>query len=354
MPEVNIVNVVKKFGDFTALHGVNMKVESGEYVSIVGPSGCGKTTLLRIIAGIIPPTKGEIFFDDRLMNDVPVEERGIGYVFQNIALFPHMNLWDNVSYGLKVRGKPYDETHSVTLEMLELMKLTERYRDFPHELSGGMQQKAAVARALATGTSLLLLDEPLSMLDAKVREKLRYELRKIVKDLDLTAIHVTHDQEEAIAISDRIFIMRRGEIVEYGNPIDLYLSPRKIFTSYFLGESNVLEGIVIDRKSDEVEVQIGNISLKAYGEGFQKDERVVVIFRPELARLEPGGSMRIVERSIEKGYYRYILKDKSQKFIVKTFEKFDIDGKIDLRIPKEYVRVYKYPERGLNNEIALR
>ncbi|MEM2247390.1 MAG: ABC transporter ATP-binding protein, partial [Thermoproteota archaeon] len=270
MPNVKVEKVTKKFGDFTALEDINLSINDGEYVSIIGPSGCGKTTLLRIIAGIIRDYEGHVYVNGELFDDKPLEKRGIGYVFQNIALFPNMNVGGNVSYSPRAKGFNSDMIRSMTLEMLELMKLTERYYDYPIRLSGGMQQKTALARALASGAKLLLLDEPLSLLDLKVRTELRYELRRIVKDLGLTAIHVTHDQEEAMAISDRIIVMRKARIVEEGTPLSLYLRPKKIFTSYFLGESNVLEGKVMEADDRFLKIDVGSIILKAKNTGFQE------------------------------------------------------------------------------------
>ena len=197
MPTVELQNIGKTFGSVVASCDINLRIEDGEYVTILGPSGCGKTTLIRMIAGILEPTTGKVLIDGRDMDGVPIEERDVGYVFQNIALFPHLSTEENVSYGPTVKDLGEEEIKKVSNRYLELVKLLERMGMFPSELSGGEQQKVSLARALASGAKLLLLDEPLSALDARVRMDLRYELRRIAKDLGLTVIHVTHDQEEA-------------------------------------------------------------------------------------------------------------------------------------------------------------
>ena len=233
MPNIRVVNLTKKFGNVTALDNINLEVHDQEYFSLLGPSGCGKTTLLRLIAGLIEPTAGEIWIGDRRVDDVPPEERDIGFVFQTFALFPHMSVWDNVLYGPKVKNFNLKEAETIGDEVLELVKLHERLDAYPSELSGGMMQRIAVARALAAGAKTLLLDEPLGQLDAKVRNEIRYEIRKMAKDLKLTAIHVTHDQSEAMSISDRIAVMKKGKIVQVGAPQELYINPNS-FSSKLL------------------------------------------------------------------------------------------------------------------------
>ncbi|MEM1558192.1 MAG: ABC transporter ATP-binding protein [Thermoproteota archaeon] len=358
MPNVKVEKVTKKFGNFTALEDINLSINNGEYVSIIGPSGCGKTTLLRIIAGIIRDYKGHVYVNGELFDDKPLEKRGIGYVFQNIALFPNMNVGGNVSYSPRARGFDSTTIRSMTLEMLELMKLTERYYDYPVRLSGGMQQKIALARALTSGAKLLLLDEPLSLLDLKVRTELRYELRRIVKDLGLTAIHVTHDQEEAMAISDRIIVMRKARIVEEGTPLSLYLRPKKIFTAYFLGESNILEGDVIEADERFLKIDVGSIILKARNIVFREGDRVVVMIRPEFIQLvDDGIEGTVIKRTMEGLFVKLIINVGDLKITVKQpywkVRSIDVYSIVKLNFPEEHMLVYKYPERGLYSEISL-
>ena len=291
MPEVNLKNVVKTFdkGRITAVDHVNLIVRDKEYLTLLGPSGCGKTTTLRMIAGLELPDEGEISIGERLVSNLPPEYRDIGYVFQEYALFPHMDVWNNVTYGPRVKGWEEAKSDRIGREMLELVRLFERTDAFPSELSGGMRQRVALARALSSGSKLLLLDEPLGALDAKIRTDLRYEIRKLVKDLQLTAIHVTHDQAEAMAISDRIAVMRKGKILQVGTPQELYLNPQHIFVANFVGESNFLEGYVADRVDHKLTVELrGGLSVKSLNKDHKKGEKVVVAIRPEVLSITKG------------------------------------------------------------------
>ncbi|MHA1228422.1 MAG: ABC transporter ATP-binding protein, partial [Candidatus Hodarchaeales archaeon] len=218
MPNVRLENVSKRFGRIQALKGINLSIRDGEYLAIIGPSGCGKTTLVNCITGIVPITEGDIYFNDLNVNNLSIEERNFAMVFQSIALFPHMKVEENVSYGPFVKNMSRKDREEISEKMLKLVDLLEQKQLLPRFLSGGAKQKTAVARALATKHKLLILDEPISALDYKVRVSLRCELRKLVKDLGLTAIHITHDPEEALSIADRVVIMRAGEIIEVGPP----------------------------------------------------------------------------------------------------------------------------------------
>src|SRR3989304_4192826 len=227
MPEIQVVDLTKKYGKVYALDHVSLTIKDKEYFSLLGPSGCGKTTLLRLIAGLIEPNSGEIFIGDKRVDNVPPEDRDIGFVFQTFGD-----------------------------EVLELVKLHERLDAYPGELSGGMMQRIAVARALAAGAKILLLDEPLGQLGAKVRNEIRYEIRKMAKDLSLTAIHVTHDQSEAMAISDRIAVMKKGKILQVGTPQELYMKPESVFVAHFIGESNFLEGYVTGKQNGHSVIEL--------------------------------------------------------------------------------------------------
>ncbi|PDM26276.1 spermidine/putrescine ABC transporter ATP-binding protein [Candidatus Bathyarchaeota archaeon B24-2] len=342
-------------------------MEEGEYLCIIGPSGCGKSTLLKCIAGIWKPDAGEIYIDGKLVNDTPMQERGIGYVFQEIALFPHKNVYENVSYGPTVKGWEVKKTKTIVEEILNMLKLEERIDAYPNELSGGAKQKTAIGRALASGSKLLLLDEPLGALDAKVREVLRLEIRNLVKDLGLTAIHVTHDQEEAMAISDRIIVMRGGEIVENASPRDLYLKPKRIFTAYFLGETNLLVGEVTEKARGKSIVRIGSNDLRVKGKVKPEAKRVVAAIRPEF--------ISITKKPKRKCDNRWLCKVKSLTFTgnIIRYEVQTVDGipilikmpstdeEIEAQIGDEVyiefssrdVNLYPYPEEGLEKEISL-
>lgn len=288
MPEVRLSKLEKRFGPVVAVTGVDLTVRDGEYVTILGPSGCGKTTLIKMVAGIWEPTQGTISIDGKDMKGVPIEERGLGYVFQNIALFPHLNVMENVSYGPRVRVLGDKYIQEVPRLYLGMVNLLDKMGMFPSELAGGEQQKVSLSRALASGAKLLLLDEPLSALDARVRMDLRYELRRLAKDLGLTVIHVTHDQEEAMSVSDRIVLMRNGEIIEINTPEMLYREPKSIFTANFVGETNLMEGRVIGTgETTDVKLRDGSV-VRLQSGGFLKGDAVVVSVRPE--NVYPSGS----------------------------------------------------------------
>ncbi|MHA1371738.1 MAG: ABC transporter ATP-binding protein [Promethearchaeota archaeon] len=224
MPRIELINVTKTFdeGRVVATDNVSLIIEDGQFVFLLGPSGCGKTTLLKLIAGLIEPTRGKILIDRQDLSKIPPEDRNIGFVFQHYEIFPNMSVFDNVSYGLRVRGYDPDTIYKITLEALKLVKLDHRIHDNPDELSTPELQKVGLARAIATKSRILFLDEPLGKLDPKIRKSFRHELRRIIKTLKLTAIQVTHDQEEAMSIADKIIVMRQGKILQEGSPQDLY------------------------------------------------------------------------------------------------------------------------------------
>jgi len=236
MTKVILSDVSKSFSKVQAVKDLGLEIEEGEFLTILGPSGCGKTTALRLILGALRPDKGDIYFDDELVTNLPLHKRNVGIVYQNYALFPHLTARGNVAFGLKVRKLPRQEIEAKvkdTFKLLQIEGLEERY---PREMSGGQQQRIALARALIVEPRLLLLDEPLSNLDARLRANLRHELRNFQKWFGITTIYVTHDQEEALAISDRIAIMNNGELIQVGKPLDLYFHPKHSFTKEFLGD----------------------------------------------------------------------------------------------------------------------
>jgi len=366
MPEVEIRNVTKRFGKIVAVDNVSLHVHDREYFALLGPSGCGKTTLLRLIAGLIKPDEGEIYIDGKLVNDVPPEDREVGFVFQTFALFPHMNVWDNVTYGPRVKGLGEEKAARIANEALEMVLLHERLDAYPNELSGGMMQRVAVARALCAGAKLLLLDEPLGQLDAKVRTQLRYEIRRMAEDLGLTAIHVTHDQAEALAISDRIAVMRKGKILQVGTPQELYMKPKCIFVANFIGESNFLEGYIkeIGKDSSIIELR-GGLKLKVSGSSLKKGERVVLAIRPETLALarETGKKTNCINGKIERLRFegtniRYEIKlENDDKIVIirpSMVEKWLKPGtKVSVHFPMDKIYVFPYPSRGLREELSV-
>ena len=362
MPSARLVNVTKRYGEITAVENTNLEIEDTEYVCIIGPSGSGKTTLIKCISGIIDPTEGEVYIDGKLMNNVPIQDRDIGYVFQEIALFPHMNVYENVLYGPIVKGWDLDKTRNLVEEMLNMMALTDRVNDYPQVLSGGAQQKTAITRALTSGSLLLLLDEPLGSLDTKVRTMLRHELRKMVKDLGLTAIHVTHDQEEAMAIADRIVVMKTGRIVEVGTPMELYLRPKRLFTANFVGEANFMTGEILKVTSDGVEFRINDeVFHKAEKVDFE-ERKIVAAIRPEFVVMKKSGKIRTgrIENKVFVGStVRYEVRTESGELIVVrtpfTSESYrwKVGNSVNLTFPPRSILLYPYPEAGLEREISI-
>lgn len=360
MPEVELSNIGKRFGKVVASSDINLKIADGEYVTILGPSGCGKTTLIRMIAGIIEPTEGRVLISGRDMKGVPIEERDIGYVFQNIALFPHLSAHDNVAYGPIVKGMEKGDLKAIPHRYLELVKLLDRMSMFPAELSGGEQQKVSLARALATGAKLLLLDEPLSALDARVRMDLRYELRRLTKSLGLTVVHVTHDQEEAMTVSDRIVLMRNGRIVETNTPEMLYRQPKNLFTANFIGETNLMEGVVkaVTTEHSLVELRDGTV-VEAQASHFRSGDAVVLSIRPERVHPATEGLHAVVEKITFMGtYIRITVETDSEdtvEFDVTTSEDrdYNVGDNVYLIWSRRSGIIYPRPREGVTEAIKL-
>ena len=246
MSQVRLIGISKHFGKHAAVDSFSLDIAEGEFVSFLGGSGCGKTTTLRMIAGFETPTAGHITIDGADVVDVPPNRRGVGMVFQNYALFPNMTARQNIGFGLKVEGRHTQEIERRVAELLGLIHMGEFGAHFPHQMSGGQQQRVALARALAVQPRVLLLDEPLSALDAKIRVRLRAEIRAIQRQLGITTVYVTHDQEEALSISDRIVVMREGRIEQVGTPFEIYNQPSTAFVASFIGSLNVLRGTAVD------------------------------------------------------------------------------------------------------------
>ena len=305
MPAISIVNVVLRFGDFTAVNDVTLSVEEGEFVTLLGPSGCGKTTLLNLISGFLQPTSGRIEIAGKDVVGVPPEARDTAMCFQSYALFPHMSVEENLAFGLKQRRMPRAEREARLAEITAQVDLGEHLPKLPNELSGGQQQRVALGRALAVRPYVILFDEPLSNLDAKLREQVRYEIRKIQRDFGLTAIYVTHDQSEALAMSDRIFIMNRGRLEQSGAPEEIYHHPRTRFVADFVGSANVLNAEILEKSQSglwRVKTALGELDVAGEPNG----KAVPISWRPEAARLGNGAvntiSAKVIHRSFQ-GHY---------------------------------------------------
>lgn len=288
---IQLCQVTKSFGTNTVLRNLDLEVKEGEFFFILGPSGCGKTTLLRMIAGFESPTAGDILFDGRsVVNDKP-NQRNIGMVFQNYALWPHLNVRENVRFGLDIRKVPRAEAGQQVREVLEMVHLGGFEDRFPNQLSGGQQQRVALARALVTRPGVLLLDEPLSNLDARLRLEMRDELLRVHKATGITTVYVTHDQKEALSMADRMILLKDGIIMQEGHPFDVYRRPRSRFTAGFMGETNFLPGEVQDVTDDRVRVQtpLGLTIGLVRSLSFTAGEKITVSIRPEAIQLMRSG-----------------------------------------------------------------
>ncbi len=282
---VVLENVSVRYGSVSALNNISLEIKPGELVSLLGPSGCGKTTLLRAIAGFAPLTTGEIFIGEKPCTDLPPSRRNLGMVFQDYALFPHMTVVRNVAFGLKMRGVPVEQRHPAVTKVLAMLSLEGLEERYPRQLSGGQQQRVALARALVVEPGVLLLDEPLAALDKKLREEMQIELRSLQKRIGITTIFVTHDQEEALTLSDRVIVLEKGKIVQVGTPVEVYESPQSKFSGLFVGKSNFIEGKVISCTEGETACDvsgIGRVKVKpTAGVGTQAQ----FLLRPEKVRL---------------------------------------------------------------------
>jgi iron(III) transport system ATP-binding protein len=283
---LRVENVTKTFGDFIALDGVTLAIDEGEFVCFLGPSGCGKTTLLRAISGLDPQTSGAIVQAGKDISNLPPSQRDFGIVFQSYALFPNLSVEDNIAYGLRSRGHSRARIQARVAELLEVVGLLDQARKYPAQLSGGQQQRVALARALAPSPGLLLLDEPLSALDARVRARLRGEIRWLQRRLNVTTIMVTHDQEEALSMADRIVVMNEGRIEQTGSPTEIYSEPASLFVADFIGRVNRIPGRVVGPGA----VEVAGVSIGFDG-GDERQRDVVVCLRPEDIELtsEPTG-----------------------------------------------------------------
>jgi spermidine/putrescine transport system ATP-binding protein len=285
-PSVRLAGVTKRFGEFTAVRGMDLDVAQGQFFTMLGPSGCGKTTTLRMIAGFEEPTEGVVWLDGEDVTDLPAFKRATNTVFQSYALFPHMSVEKNVSFGLERKGMPKDEVRRRVGEELERVGLAAEAKRKPRQLSGGQQQRVALARALVNRPAVLLLDEPLGALDLKLRKQLQVELKRIQKDVGITFVYVTHDQEEALTMSDRIAVMNRGVIEQLDEPEEIYERPSTTFVAGFIGVSNLMPGEVVSANGGSVELRLdAGPTVQAGADEATVGERAHAVVRPEKLQL---------------------------------------------------------------------
>ena len=331
---IRLVNCRMDFDGETVLDSINIYFNNSEFLTLLGPSGCGKTTTLRIIGGFLQPTSGDVLFDGVRINDVPPHKRRVNTVFQKYALFPHLNVFENVAFGLRIAKVPQKEIEQRVTEMLEIVSLKGFEKRKPDQLSGGQQQRVAIARALVNRPEVLLLDEPLGALDLRLRKDMQNELKRIQQQLGITFIYVTHDQEEALAMSDTVVVMDKGRIQQIGTPEDIYNEPKNAFVADFIGESNILDGIM---RADYV-VEFFGRKFKCLDKGFAPMEPVDVVIRPEDIDIVPveQGQLRGTVTSVTfKGvHYDTIVDFKGFKWLIQT---------TDLHRPGEYIGIRLTP-----------
>ncbi len=355
--EVQLVDLVKRFGDFTAVAGINLQMPSGEFFSMLGPSGCGKTTTLRMIAGFERPTEGQILLDGVDMAQVPPHKRNVNTVFQSYALFPHLNVEENVAFGLRYQKASKQETTKRVGDALELVQLTGFATRRPSQLSGGQQQRVALARALILNPAVLLLDEPLGALDAKLRKRLQIELKALQQEVGITFIYVTHDQEEALTMSDRIAVMSQGHVEQVGPPQEIYEAPATAYVADFLGVSNLMETTAVGPSDGGCRVMLGDFELLA-GEGVLDTKGPAkVTIRPERVDLLPAGETGanripgMVERTVYVGSVLHVFVNLAHGERIQAWIPNDGDASpfaqgtsVSVQFPKDALRVL--PDTG--------
>jgi spermidine/putrescine transport system ATP-binding protein len=337
---VRLEGVTKTFdGTEDVLHNVSLTIKKNEFFTLLGPSGCGKTTILRIIGGFENPTDGSVFFDGKKINDVPPHKRKVNTVFQKYALFPNMDVFENVAFGLRVRKLTEPQIEKKVREMLAVVGLKGYEKRDVASLSGGQQQRVAIARALAVDPEVLLLDEPLGALDLKMRKEMQIELKKIQQKLGITFVYVTHDQEEALTMSDTIAILNKGIIQQMGSPIDIYNEPENAFVADFIGESNIIDGVMIKDKL----VEFAGFKFPCVDSGFGEDESVDVVIRPEDIQLtaDSGQWTGVVKSIIFKGvHYEMIIVDKDgYEWMVHSTDPVEIGATVGMRLDPDEIHV---------------
>ena len=341
---LSLRNISKTFDDDLILNGISLDIKDKEFVTLLGPSGCGKTTTLRIIAGFVNPDKGEVFFNGELINNIPPHKRNVNTVFQKYALFPHLNVWENVAFGMRIQKKPEEEIRKTVRAMLDLVNLKGFDKRDVNSLSGGQQQRVAIARALAVGPKVLLLDEPLGALDLKLRKDMQVELKNIQQAMGITFIYVTHDQEEALSMSDTVVVMDNGNIQQIGSPTDIYNEPKNAFVADFIGESNILDGRMIS----DYEVYFSGKSFSCLDKGFYPGESVDVVVRPEdvdIVEKSKGMLTGIVTSVTFKGvHYEIIVDIGGFKWMIQTTDFVSVGSDIGLYIEPDAIHVMKKSE----------
>ena len=336
---IRLQNLVMEFDGERILDNINLYINDHEFLTLLGPSGCGKTTTLRIIGGFLTPTSGDVLFDGKRMNTVPAYQRQINTVFQRYALFPHLDVYENIAFGLRISKLPKDEVHRRVMEMLEIVSLKGYETRNVTALSGGQQQRVAIARALVNQPKVLLLDEPLGALDLRLRKDMQNELKRIQQAMGITFVYVTHDQEEALAMSDTVVVMDKGRIQQIGRPEDIYNEPKNAFVADFIGESNILDGVMLE----DYRVRFFGRTFQCVDRGFSRNEPVDVVIRPEdidIVSPEQGLLTGTVTSVTFKGLnYDIIVDFKGFKWLIQTTDYQPEGAVIGIRLNPEDIHV---------------
>jgi spermidine/putrescine transport system ATP-binding protein len=344
-PIITLENVKKVYDDETVLHDINFELEKGKFYTLLGPSGCGKTTILRLIAGFADATEGIIKINGETVNDVPANRRKVNTVFQDYALFPHMNVFDNIAFGLTIKKMPKDQVKLKVEEALKMVQLEGYENREISEMSGGQQQRVAIARAIVNEPDVLLLDEPLSALDLKLRTDMQYELRELQQRLGITFIFVTHDQEEALAMSDWIFVMNKGAIVQSGTPVDIYDEPIDRFVADFIGESNIVPGTMVE----DYKVSFVGKEFECSDAGITPGEKIEIVIRPEdleLTTVENGKLVVNIDTQLFRGvHYEIIGYDKDgNEWMIHSTKRAEIGKDVGLHFGPQDIHVMRLGE----------
>ncbi len=341
---IELKDIFVSFGEEKVLDGLNLEIKNKEFITLLGPSGCGKTTTLRIIAGFLDAKSGDVVFEDKTINGVPSYKRQVNTIFQRYALFPHLNVYENVAFGLRVKKLKETEIKEIVTEMLHLVNLDGFEKRSISTLSGGQQQRVAIARAIANRPKVLLLDEPLAALDLKLRKDMQKELRRIQRQLGITFVFVTHDQEEALTMSDRVVVMNKGKIQQIGTPQDIYNEPENAFVADFIGESNILDGIM----REDFKAEFSGHIFECLDKGFSKNESVDVVVRPEDVDIVPAdkGMLKGTVTSVDflGVHYEIIVDIGGFKWMIQTTDECFVGDNVGLYIEPDAIHIMKKSE----------